>query len=89
MTQPAVLHPNTERNCSHYLRLGGKPSSEPPYPWKAWVRQVFLAILLNKKCVPKFVLSDPSPVFDQPPPKPETIPPTEPQTKTDKRIARN
>ena len=72
--QPAVSLSENRTELLGVPSIWGKPSAKPPYPTEVWIGQFFLAVSLKETCDPNTLLSDPTPVHDDPPPKPEPIP---------------
>ena len=65
------------------------PSINPPFLWKSWIGQFFLAVGLKDNINPEDLLVEPAEVIDEPPPRAEAVGATENSGEANARIHRD
>ena len=89
MAQPAVSIGKNRTDLIGVSLFWPKPTKELLFTWESWIGKIFLAVNLREHCNANILLSEPTEVFDDPPPRPERKGESETQIEEANRIARD
>ena len=73
MAQPAVPVNEDRTDLLGIPPFWAKASINPPFLWESWIGKIFLAAGLKDNISPHDLLTEPTEVVDEPPPRPESI----------------